>query len=171
MSAADYYHAWTLTTPPSSPLGPSNPPLQELKLPAYRALSPQIGMRRYFADLLAILSNRYQLCPTARHLAVYLLDLFMDHYDVAIKQLYVIALSCLLLASESRPRRSVSLPPWTGSFWGGWFVWWADLPVRVPVEPRCWQGWGSFGGTAPWLWTGRVLKKRVWFSKLSCDPF
>ncbi|CAL8272083.1 unnamed protein product [Boreogadus saida] len=74
--------------------------IKELKLPAYRALSPQIGMRRYFADLLAILSNRYQLCPTARHLAVYLLDLFMDHYDVAIKQLYVIALSCLLLASK-----------------------------------------------------------------------
>lgn len=75
--------------------------LQELKLPVYRAHSPQIGMRRYFADLLAILSNRYQLCPTARHLAVYLLDLFMDHYDVAVKQLYIIALSCLLLASKS----------------------------------------------------------------------
>ncbi|KAK1159313.1 cyclin-J-like [Acipenser oxyrinchus oxyrinchus] len=74
--------------------------IKELKLPAFRAHSPQIGMRRYFADLLAILSNRYQLCPTARHLAVYLLDLFMDHYDVAIKQLYVIALSCLLLASK-----------------------------------------------------------------------
>ncbi|KAJ8348383.1 hypothetical protein SKAU_G00269720 [Synaphobranchus kaupii] len=74
--------------------------IKELKLPAYRAHSPQIGMRRYFADLLAILSNRYQLCPTARHLAVYLLDLFMDHYDVAVKQLYVIALSCLLLASK-----------------------------------------------------------------------
>lgn len=74
--------------------------LQELKLPVYRAHSPQIGMRRYFADLLAILSNRYHLCPTARHLAVYLLDLFMDHYDVAVKQLYVIALSCLLLASK-----------------------------------------------------------------------
>lgn len=76
--------------------------IQELKLPVYRAHSPQIGMRRYFADLLAILSNRYQLCPTARHLAVYLLDLFMDHYDVAVKQLYVIALSCLLLASKCR---------------------------------------------------------------------
>lgn len=75
-------------------------PLQELKLPVYRAHSPQIGMRRYFADLLAILSNRYQLCPTARHLAVYLLDLFMDHYDVAVKQLYIITLSCLLLASK-----------------------------------------------------------------------
>lgn len=82
-------------------------PLQELKLPVYRAHSPQIGMRRYFADLLAILSNRYQLCPTARHLAVYLLDLFMDHYDVAVKQLYVIALSCLLLASKS----IISPPP------------------------------------------------------------
>lgn len=58
-------------------------------------------MRRYFADLLAVLSNRYQLCPAARHLAVYLLDLFMDHYDVAVRQLYVIALSCLLLASKS----------------------------------------------------------------------
>ncbi|KAG5263323.1 hypothetical protein AALO_G00263620 [Alosa alosa] len=74
--------------------------IKELKLPVYHAHSPQIGMRRYFADLLAILSNRYQLCATARHLAVYLLDLFMDHYDVAIKQLYVIALSCLLLASK-----------------------------------------------------------------------
>ncbi|KAJ8266764.1 hypothetical protein GJAV_G00134440 [Gymnothorax javanicus] len=74
--------------------------IKELKLPTYRAHSPQIGMRRYFADLLAILSNRYQLCPAARHLAVYLLDLFMDHYDVAVKQLYVIALSCLLLASK-----------------------------------------------------------------------
>lgn len=80
--------------------------LQELKLPVYRGHSPQIGMRRYFADLLAILSNRYQLCPTARHLAVYLLDLFMDHYDVAVKQLYVIALTCLLLASKSIIRLS-----------------------------------------------------------------
>ncbi|XP_016323064.1 cyclin-J-like [Sinocyclocheilus anshuiensis] len=74
--------------------------IKELKLPTYQAQSPQIGMRRYFADLLAVLSNRYQLCPTARHLAVYLLDLFMDHYDVAVRQLYVIALSCLLLASK-----------------------------------------------------------------------
>uniref|UniRef100_G3Q271 Cyclin J like n=1 Tax=Gasterosteus aculeatus aculeatus TaxID=481459 RepID=G3Q271_GASAC len=58
--------------------------IKELKLPVYRAHSPQIGMRGDFADLLAILSNRYQLCPTARHLA----------------QLYVIALSCLLLGSK-----------------------------------------------------------------------
>ncbi|KAG5853424.1 hypothetical protein ANANG_G00073270 [Anguilla anguilla] len=67
---------------------------------AGRAHSPRSRCGATSPDLLAILSNRYQLCPTARHLAVYLLDLFMDHYDVAVKQLYVIALSCLLLASK-----------------------------------------------------------------------
>lgn len=121
---AHHYYAYSLQ-PPCSSTAASCPPcsshprvictpflfsfsLQELKLPIYRAHSPQIGMRRYFADLLAILSNRYQLCPTARHLAVYLLDLFMDHYDVAVKQLYVIALSCLLLASKSNNSLLVS---------------------------------------------------------------
>ncbi|KAF7249164.1 Cyclin-J [Varanus komodoensis] len=74
--------------------------LKELKLPLYKAHSPQIGMRHYFADLLAVLSNRCRLCPTARHLAVYLLDLFMDSYDVALRQLYVISVACLLLASK-----------------------------------------------------------------------
>ena len=76
-------------------------------MPTYKAHSPQIRMRRYFADLLAVLSNRYQLCPAARHLAVYLLDLFMDHYDVAVRQLYVIALSCLLLASKQTATQSI----------------------------------------------------------------
>ncbi|NWX83670.1 CCNJL protein, partial [Nothoprocta pentlandii] len=72
----------------------------ELKLPMYKAHSPQIGMRRYFIDLLAVLSSRCNLCPTARHLAVYLLDLFMDRYDITVKQLYVISMACLLLASK-----------------------------------------------------------------------
>ncbi|XP_003225263.1 cyclin-J-like protein [Anolis carolinensis] len=73
---------------------------KELKLPTYKAHSPQIGMRRYFADLLAILSSRYKLCPAARHLAVYLLDLFMDRYDIALKELYAISITCLILASK-----------------------------------------------------------------------
>ncbi|XP_065591129.1 cyclin-J-like protein [Cyrtonyx montezumae] len=72
----------------------------ELNLPQYKARSPQIGMRRYFIDLLTVLSNHCNLCPTARHLAVYLLDLFMDRYDIAARQLYVISFACLLLASK-----------------------------------------------------------------------
>ncbi|XP_023679887.1 cyclin-J isoform X1 [Paramormyrops kingsleyae] len=77
---------------------------KELKLPAYKGQSPQLSLRRYFADLIAIVSNRFRLCPTARHLAVYLLDLFMDRYDVSVQQLHVAALSCLLLASKFEER-------------------------------------------------------------------
>ncbi|XP_057387188.1 cyclin-J isoform X2 [Balaenoptera acutorostrata] len=72
----------------------------ELKLPSYKGQSPQLSLRRYFADLIAIVSNRFTLCPSARHLAVYLLDLFMDRYDISIQQLHLVALSCLLLASK-----------------------------------------------------------------------
>ncbi|XP_068114594.1 cyclin-J [Hyperolius riggenbachi] len=73
---------------------------RETKLPSYKGQSPQLNLRRYFADLIAIVSNRFKLCPTARHLAVYLLDLFMDRYDISIQQLHIVALSCLLLASK-----------------------------------------------------------------------
>ncbi|XP_074958196.1 cyclin-J-like protein [Phalacrocorax aristotelis] len=74
--------------------------MKELKLPMYKAQSPQIGMRRYFIDLLTVLSNHFNLCPTAQHLAIYLLDLFMDRYDIPVKQLHIISFACLLLASK-----------------------------------------------------------------------
>ncbi|XP_023281537.1 cyclin-J [Seriola lalandi dorsalis] len=77
---------------------------KELKLPSYKGQSPQLNLRRYFADLIAIVSNRFRLCPAARHLAVYLLDLFMDRYDVTVQQLHMVSLSCLLLASKFEER-------------------------------------------------------------------
>ncbi|XP_041644856.1 cyclin-J [Cheilinus undulatus] len=77
---------------------------KELKLPSYKGQSPQLSLRRYFADLIAIVSNRFRLCPAARHLAVYLLDLFMDRYDVTVQQLHMVSLSCLLLASKFEER-------------------------------------------------------------------
>ncbi|CAG6017890.1 cyclin-J isoform 1-T2 [Menidia menidia] len=77
---------------------------KELKLPSYKGQSPQLNLRRYFADLIAIVSNRFRLCPAARHLAVYLLDLFMDRYDVTMQQLHMVSLSCLLLASKFEER-------------------------------------------------------------------
>lgn len=69
-------------------------------MPSYKGQSPQLNFRRYFADLIAIISNRFRLCPAARHLAVYLLDLFMDRYDITVQQLHMVSLSCLLLASK-----------------------------------------------------------------------
>ncbi|XP_059214874.1 cyclin-J [Centropristis striata] len=77
---------------------------KELKLPSYKGQSPQLSLRRYFADLVAIVSNRFRLSPAARHLAVYLLDLFMDRYDVTVQQLHMVSLSCLLLASKFEER-------------------------------------------------------------------
>ncbi|XP_016892635.1 cyclin-J isoform X2 [Cynoglossus semilaevis] len=77
---------------------------QELKLPTYKGHSPQLNLRRYYTDLIAVISNHFRLCPTARHLAVYLLDLFMDRYDVTEQQLAVVSLSCLLLASKFEER-------------------------------------------------------------------
>ncbi|XP_029925751.1 cyclin-J [Myripristis murdjan] len=77
---------------------------KELKLPSYKGQSPQLNLRRYFADLIAIVSNRFRLCPAARHLAVYLLDLFMDRYDITVQQLHMVSLSCLLLASKFEER-------------------------------------------------------------------
>ncbi|KAM9809073.1 cyclin-J [Syngnathus typhle] len=76
----------------------------ELSLPSFKGQSPQLNLRRYFADLIAIISNHFRLCPTARHLAVYLLDLFMDRYDVTTQQLHMVSLSCLLLASKFEER-------------------------------------------------------------------
>uniref|UniRef100_A0A8C5JVI5 Cyclin-J-like protein n=1 Tax=Jaculus jaculus TaxID=51337 RepID=A0A8C5JVI5_JACJA len=80
---------------------------KELKLPSNKGQSPQLSLRRHFADLIAIVSNRFTLCPSARHLAVYLLDLFMDRYDISIRQLHIVALSCLLLASNFEEKESV----------------------------------------------------------------
>uniref|UniRef100_A0AC11CT84 Cyclin J like n=1 Tax=Ovis aries TaxID=9940 RepID=A0AC11CT84_SHEEP len=78
---------------------------KELKLPTFRAHSPLLKSRRFLVDILTLLSSRCQLCPAARHLAVYLLDHFLDRYDITTsKQLYAVAVSCLLLASKFEDR-------------------------------------------------------------------
>ncbi|KAM9694332.1 LOW QUALITY PROTEIN: cyclin-J-like protein [Trichechus inunguis] len=78
---------------------------KELKLPAFRAHSPLLKSRRFFVDILTLLSSHCRLCPAARHLAVYLLDHFMDRYNISTsKHLYTVAVSCLLLASKFEDR-------------------------------------------------------------------
>uniref|UniRef100_UPI003D0A422D cyclin-J-like protein isoform 2 n=1 Tax=Mus musculus TaxID=10090 RepID=UPI003D0A422D len=74
---------------------------KELKLPTFRAHSPLLKSRRFFVDILTLLSRHCHLCPSARHLAIYLLDHFMDQYNITTsKQLYTVAVSCLLLANH-----------------------------------------------------------------------
>ncbi|XP_027794573.2 cyclin-J-like protein isoform X1 [Marmota flaviventris] len=79
--------------------------ISELKLPTFRAHSPLLKSRRFFVDILTLLSSHCQLCPAARHLAIYLLDHFTDRYNITTsKQLYTVAISCLLLASKFEDR-------------------------------------------------------------------
>ena len=73
---------------------------KEGQLPTFLAQSPQLSSRRYLVDWLAIICDKYQLCPTARHLAVMLLDFFMDKFDIIDQQLRLVALGCLLVASK-----------------------------------------------------------------------
>ncbi|XP_007529633.2 cyclin-J-like protein [Erinaceus europaeus] len=78
---------------------------KEQKLPIFHAHSPLLKSRRFFVDILILLSNHCQLCPAARHLAIYLLDHFLDRYNITTsKHLYAVAISCLLLASKFEDR-------------------------------------------------------------------
>ena len=73
---------------------------KEKTLPLFFGQSPQIMSRRYLVDWLAIIADSYDLCSTARHLAVLLLDYFMDKFDIEEQQLRIVALGCLLIACK-----------------------------------------------------------------------
>jgi len=68
------------------------------QLPTFQARSPQLGLRLHVVDWLAILCDTTGVCMTARHLAVALLDYFMDHHVIEKSQLTLVALSCLHIA-------------------------------------------------------------------------
>ncbi|XP_077992616.1 cyclin-J-like isoform X2 [Glandiceps talaboti] len=84
---------------------------KEELLTEYHARSPQLNLRRYLVDWLAIISDssNLQLCDTALHLAVTLLDKFMDKYDIEENQLHLVSLSCLLIAAKFE-ERDIKIP-------------------------------------------------------------
>jgi len=67
-------------------------------LPTYQARSPQLCLRLHIVDWLAILCDTTGVCMTARHLAVALLDYFMDRHVIEKSHLTLVALSCLHIA-------------------------------------------------------------------------
>ena len=60
----------------------------------------QLGERRRLVDMLRLIGERLRLGNTSVHLAVRLLDLFMDNHRVEVAHLSLVALGCLLLASQ-----------------------------------------------------------------------
>ncbi len=74
---------------------------KEDNLIPFKGQSPQVHLRRYLVDWLAILCERFEIGRHALHLAVYMLDRFMDHYAIVKEsQLQLVALACLLIASK-----------------------------------------------------------------------
>lgn len=49
-------------------------------------------------DWLSVIVGELGICATAQHLAIYLLDQFMDGLEVEMCFLHLVALTCLLLA-------------------------------------------------------------------------
>ena len=73
--------------------------LKEQFIPVYHGHSPQLAMRRHLVDWISVIRGDLEICAMAQHLAVYLLDYFMDNLEVEPKYLHLVALVCLLIAS------------------------------------------------------------------------
>ncbi|XP_052771208.1 cyclin-J-like [Mya arenaria] len=72
--------------------------LKEQTLPHFQGVSPQLWIRRHLVDWLSMIVGELDICATAQHLAVYLLDIFMEGLEVELCYLHLVALTCLLLA-------------------------------------------------------------------------
>ena len=73
---------------------------KELTLVHYMASSPQLSLRRYLVDWLAIIFEKMGCSYGILHLSVCLMDFFMDNHDIPEPQLHLVALTCFLLAGS-----------------------------------------------------------------------
>ncbi|KAJ8317217.1 hypothetical protein KUTeg_005121, partial [Tegillarca granosa] len=72
--------------------------IKEQLIPRYHAHSPQIWSRRIIVDWIAVIVENFSLQPTSQHLAIYLLDYFLDKLEVDEKHLYLLAIACLFIS-------------------------------------------------------------------------
>jgi len=66
----------------------------------YKGQSPQIQRRRHLVDWTSIVGEKLHLTNSTVHLAVKILDYFMDGHDIQDPQLYLVCLVSLLLAAK-----------------------------------------------------------------------
>ncbi|VDI71417.1 Hypothetical predicted protein [Mytilus galloprovincialis] len=76
----------------------------------YNCHSTQLWARRQLVDWISVIVENFNLDMTSHHLAVYLLDFFMEKLEVDTNHLYLLAIACICLAvkyeehCEKRPR-------------------------------------------------------------------
>ncbi|KAL1122939.1 hypothetical protein AAG570_003264, partial [Ranatra chinensis] len=64
----------------------------------------QLGYRSDLVDWLRCVADKYKLCTVTVHLAVFLMDRFMDHHSICESKLCAIGLVCLLIAAKFEER-------------------------------------------------------------------
>ena len=75
---------------------------KEERLVPFLGQSPQLHLRRYLVDWMAILCEKHDIDRHVLHLAVYMLDRFMDRYAIVQEsQLHLLAFTCLQISSMS----------------------------------------------------------------------
>ncbi|XP_026292509.1 cyclin-J isoform X2 [Frankliniella occidentalis] len=74
---------------------------------AYR--SPQIQHRSYLVGWIRTRAEKFMFCTSTVHLAIYILDIFMDNFNIELDRLHLVALVCLQVASKYE-ERDVRIP-------------------------------------------------------------
>jgi len=79
---------------------------RELEAMEFKKQSPQIHQRRHLVDWTSVVGERLKLTRCTVHLAVKLLDYFMDGHDIQDPQLYLVCLGSILLAAKVQEKDS-----------------------------------------------------------------
>jgi len=77
---------------------------RELTTPGCRQQSPQLASRRHLVEWTTEVAGKLSLSAATLHLALRIVDLFMDGHDIQEPQLYLVCLGALLLASKMEER-------------------------------------------------------------------
>ncbi|XP_026479056.1 cyclin-J-like [Ctenocephalides felis] len=68
--------------------------------PTFNSQSPQLYLRNVLVSLICEVAEQKGLNTTCVHLAVFILDIFMDNHNIAVERLKLVALVCLLLGAK-----------------------------------------------------------------------
>jgi len=72
----------------------------------FKRQSPQMDKRRHLVDWTSVVAEKLHLTSCTVHLAIKILDFFMDGHDIQDPQLYLVCLGSLLLASKMEEKDS-----------------------------------------------------------------
>lgn len=72
----------------------------------FKRQSPQMDKRRHLVDWTSVVAEKLNLTSCTVHLAIKILDFFMDGHDIQDPQLYLVCLGALLLASKMEEKDS-----------------------------------------------------------------